>query len=133
MKWRNNLGIEELTGWYRNKPATNPEKKKFTHAKVRVWSTRKYKHNQLSNLCNYSNKGQAIAPPHYSYIINNQSVLTKERKLCNCNTWGIIIERFFFIISIAMFGSENICAWGFGAWPLGTCNSPFSCHVATNI
>lgn len=40
------------------------------------------------------------------------------------------MERFFFIISIAMFGSENICACAFCAWPLGTYNNPFSCNGA---
>lgn len=73
------MGIEVLTCWYRNKPATNPEKKKFTHAKVRVWPTRKYKHNQLSKICNYNNKGQAITPPRYSYIINNQCLNKGEK------------------------------------------------------
>lgn len=44
------------------------------------------------------------------------------------NTCGMIIERFFFIISIAMFGSENICACAFCVWPLGTWSNPFSYH-----
>lgn len=44
------------------------------------------------------------------------------------NTCGMIIERFFFIISIAMFGSENICACAFCVCPLGTWSNPFSYH-----
>lgn len=38
------------------------------------------------------------------------------------------MERFFFIISVAMLGSENICACMLGPpCPLGTCSRPFSC------
>ena len=116
LKWRNNMGIEVLTCWYRNKPATNPEKKKFTHAKVRVWPTRKYKHNQLSKICNYNNKGQAITPPRYSYIINNHSVLTKERKLGNLqylgnNHWKVLLHHIHSHVWIR----EHLCL---GIWSL---------------
>lgn len=57
---------------------------------------------------------------------HNQKLTIKTFQRISCSTWGMIIERFFFIISIAMFGSENICAWGFWAWPFGTWRSPFS-------
>lgn len=35
------LGRQKFNKLYEFKPATNPEKKKLTQAKVRVWSTRK--------------------------------------------------------------------------------------------
>jgi hypothetical protein len=71
-------------------PATKPEKKKFTHANVSVCK-------------------RTIQPVNRA-IERKVVTMVKINRYEGHRTCGTIMERFFFIMSMAMFGSENIAA-----------------------